>query len=126
MPVISVSLPSEDLDAFDDLVEHMGYESRSSAVRDALYRFVQDHRLELEDEGHVELVLTLVYAADRGQGEVQDVIHEHQGLVRSALHEHLDGRCVDLLVLRGDAPAVHEVVDELSRIRDVRVRASTL
>lgn len=127
MPVISVSLPSDDLDAFDGLVEHMDYESRSDAVRDALYNWVQEHRLALDDgEGTVGLVVTLVYAADRGQREVQQVIHERGDLVRTALHQHLDDRCVDLLVLQGDGEEVHAVLDELTRIRDVRARTTPL
>lgn len=128
MPVISVSLPGEDLETFDRLVDHMGYESRSSAVRDALYHFVQAHRLGLEDgeEGEVGLALTLVYAADRGQSEVQSLVHDEEEIVRTVLHQHLDDRCVDLLVLQGPGARVHELLDQLTAIRDVRVNVSPL
>lgn len=126
MPVISVSLGNEDLESFDRLVDHMGYESRSSAVRDALYHFVQEHRLGLDEESDVGLVLTLVYAADRGQQEVQEVIHDLGDLVRTALHQHLDERCVDLLVLQGPGQELHDALDRLGSVRDVRVDVTTL
>lgn len=125
MPVISVSLPSEDLDAFDDLVEHMGYESRSSAVRDALYNWVAQHRLDLEGD-EIGLVLTLVYAADHGQARVQEIVHEEEHLVQTSLHQHVGQTCVDLVVLHGDGDEVHRVLDQLTSIRDVRVNATPL
>lgn len=125
MPVISVSLPSEDLDRFDDLVDHMGYESRSSAIRDALYSYVAQHRLDLEGE-EVGVVLTLVYAADRGQAAVQEIVHEEGHLVQTSLHQHVGDRCVDLVVLHGAGDDVHDVLDRLTSIRDVRVNATPL
>lgn len=125
MVVISVSLSGEELARFDDLVDHMGYESRSSAVRDALYHFVREHRLEVTDQP-VDVVLTLVYKAEDGQAGVRATVHEHEDLVRTDLHQHLGERCVDLLVLRGEGSRVHDLLDELSALDDVRATLTPL
>lgn len=125
MVVISVSLSGEELARFDDLVDHMGYESRSSAVRDALYHFVREHRLEVTDEP-VDVVLTLVSKAGDGQADVRATVHEHEDLVRTDLHQHLGDRCVDLLVLRGAGSRVHDLLDELSALDDVRATLTPL
>lgn len=124
MVVISVSLSGEELAEFDNLVEHFNYESRSSAIRDALYTFIAQHRLEFQDQ--MTLVLTLVYAADTGQDEVREIMHEEGPLVRTALHQHVGDRCVDLLVLSGQGERVHEVLDRLTAIDDVRVNVTPL
>lgn len=124
MVVISVSLSGDELERFDRLVDHLGYDSRSSAVRDALYQFVSDHRMAFE--GHLDLVLTLVYDADRGLEEVDDVVHDHAELIRTSTHHHLDERCVDVLVVHGGGEAVHELLDDLTQIRDVRVNVTSL
>lgn len=124
MVVISVSMSGEELDAFDELVEHMGYESRSGAVRDALYNFISQHRLELEEEA--TLVLTLTYRADGGPERVQEAVHDQGDLVRLSLHQHIDDRCLDLVVLNGDGERVHEALDRLMSLRDVRVSVNTL
>lgn len=125
MVVISVSLSGDELETFDELVEHMGYDSRSSAVRDALYHYVREHRLAIE-EGPVDVVLTLVYGAQDSQREVRSTVHEHEDIVRTDLHQHLGERCLDLLVLRGSGPEVHELVDELSSLEPVRVTLTPL
>lgn len=124
MVVISVSLSGQELAAFDDLVEHMNYDSRSSAIRDALYSFITEHRLDFQ--GETALVLTLVYAADTGQHEVQEVLHDEGELVQTALHHHVGDRCVDLLVLSGPGPRVHNVLDRITSVKDVRVNATPL
>lgn len=124
MVVISVSLSGDELERFDRLVEHFGYDSRSSAVRDALYHFIADHRMEFG--GHVDLVLTLVYAADKGQEQVNDTIHHHEDLIRTSTHHHLDDRCVDVLVVHGEGDSVHGLLDRLTQIDDVRVNVTSL
>lgn len=124
MVVISVSLSGEELDRFDRLVDHLGYDSRSSAVRDALYQFVSDHRMDFE--GHLDLVLTLVYDADGGQDHVNETIHDHEAQIRTSTHHHLDDRCVDVLVVHGGGDQVHELLDQLTQIRDVRVNVTSL
>lgn len=124
MVVISVSLSGDELADFDRLVEHFGYDSRSSAVRDALYHFIRQHRLNWE--GHVDAVLTLVYAAGTGQDEVHTVTHEHDDLIRTMTHHHLDDRCVDVLVVHGPGEAVHGLMDRLTKVTDVRVSVAAL
>lgn len=123
MVVISVSLSGDELERFDKLVEHFGYDSRSSAIRDALYHFVARHRMDFE--GHVDLVLTLVYAADGGQDAVHQVTHAHEDLIRTSLHNHIDERCVDTLIVHGDGQEVHALLDELTQIDDVRVNVTS-
>lgn len=125
MVVISVSLSGKELADFDALVEHFGYGSRSRAVRDALYHFISQHRMKF-NKGDLSLVLTLVYAADHGSDRLNDVIHAHQPLIRTSLHNHLGTQCVDVLVTHGNADALHGLLDELSRVKEVRVSVTAL
>lgn len=122
MVVISVSMSSEELAEFDNLVEHFNYDSRSGAIRDALYTFIAQHRIEFQDQA--TLILTLVYPTERGQEKVHQVVHENEDLVDLTLHRHFGERCVDLVVLSGQGDRVHEVLDELSTLKEVRVTVS--
>lgn len=122
MVVISVSLSGKELHEFDRLVEHFKYDSRSSAVRDALYAFIAQHRLEFQ--GEVDLVMTLVYATDAHREDVHHITEEASDLIRTTVHNHLGERCVDVLVLRGDGARIHALVDQLTRFKDVRVNAT--
>lgn len=124
MPVISISLSGPELDEFDKLVEHFKYDSRSSAIRDALHHFIASHRLEFEKEA--SQVFTLVYPSDKRQEEVHEIIHEETGLIRTSLHNHLGPKCVDVLVVHGPGERVHQLLDRLTRVKDLRVGVAPL
>lgn len=124
MVVISVSLTSEELHRFDAVVDHVGYDSRSSAIRDALHHFVAEHRLEFKEA--MDVVLTLVYDAGGRQDHVHDIIHDHQDVIQTSLHNHRGARCLDVLVVHGDGEEIHVLVDKLTRIKDVRVSINSL
>lgn len=124
MVVISVSLSGRELKDFDRLVKHFGYESRSGAVRDALYHFIAQHRLEFEAEG--TLVFTLIYDAAAGTERVHEVIHENTDLIRTSIHNHMGDRCVDVLVVTGPGERVHALLDKFTSLKDIRVNAHPL
>lgn len=124
MTVISVSLSGELLADFDKLVKHFGYDNRSSAVRDALYQYVAQHRLEFGE--HADLVFTLVYDPRKRQEEVHELVHAHTELVRTSLHNHMGEKCVDVLLVQGPGEAVHKLLDRLTALRDVRVNVTPL
>lgn len=118
--VISISLSGKELADFDHLVEHHGYDSRSSAVRDALHKYVSEHRLEFS-EGEMDVVITLAYPEKGPQEKVRDVVHEHDEMVVTNFHHHAGPTCVDVLVAHGMGPQIHALVDALASLRDVRV-----
>lgn len=124
MVVISVSLSGEELAEFDKLVAHFGYDSRSGAVRDALYHFIARHRLDLAEEADV--VLTLVYEAEKHQDELHGITHANADLIRTSLHSHMGKRCVDFLVAHGTGRRIHDLLDQFTRIKDVRVTITPL
>lgn len=125
MVVISVSLSGTELKDFDQLVDHFKYDNRSSAVRDALYHFIASHRLEFSKEP-MSLVFTLIYDPKKHMDEVHQLIHEHGDLVKTSLHNHMGKQCVDVLVVHGKGDQVHELLDALTRVKDVRVNVTPL
>ena len=124
MPVISISLSGAELEEFDRLVQHFKYDSRSSAIRDALHHFAASHRLEFEREA--TQVFTLIYPSDKRQDDVHEIIHEETGLIRTSLHNHFGEKCVDILVVHGPGERVHGLLDRLTRVKDVRVSVAPL
>lgn len=122
--VISVSLSGAELGEFDELVKHFGYDSRSSAVRDALYHFIAQHRIEFQETASV--VLTLIYDPSKRQDDVHELLHHEARLIRTSLHQHMGERCIDVLVVHGPGDQVHGLLDRLTTIKDVRVNVSPL
>lgn len=120
MVVISISLSGKELADFDHLVEHHGYDSRSSGVRDALHKYVAQHRFEFS-EGEMDVVITMAYPDSGPQEKVRDIVHQHDDLVVTNFHHHAGPTCVDVLVVHGLGPQIHALGDSLSALPDVRV-----
>ncbi|MFQ5837838.1 MAG: CopG family ribbon-helix-helix protein [Thermoplasmata archaeon] len=120
MSVISVSLPAEQLRELDQVVEEMGYSSRSDSLRDAIHQFLQQHRW-IHTAGHSRHFLMSVLYDEGRKDSVSDVFHRHRNIIHSSAHTHFDGKCVDQLVLLGHGTAVADLLKELAGLRDVRV-----
>jgi CopG family transcriptional regulator, nickel-responsive regulator len=119
---VGISLPDDLLRRFDRRIAVHGYTNRSEAIRDMIReRLVADEWSDDSDE--VAGTFTLVY--DHHQGELVSRIlgiqHDHENAVVSTLHVHLDhDNCLEVLVLRGPAPRLRALTDELRALRGVK------
>ena len=117
-----VSMDSDLLASFDELIEDKGYQNRSEAIRD----LVRDNLVQLEwqkqDEQTVATV-TLVYSHDVRElaDKLLDLQHDTHALIVSSLHVHLDEHnCLEVLVQRGRAGEVAPVAEKLISTKGVR------
>lgn len=110
------------LDEFDAAVKEEGYQNRSEAIRD----LVRAHLVEREwERGDQEVVgtVTLVYDHHaKGLGELLvDIQHDHESMVISTLHVHLDrDNCLEVLVVRGKAGPVRSLAERLISVKGVK------
>ena len=121
MVVISVSLSGSELKQFDSIVEKMGFSSRSDAVREAFQSFISENRWRGEPEGSISLLVSLIYE-DCKAHKVLDIVHDHSETIHSSSHTHIDHKCVDQLVLKGDSERLKEFLSMIARVKDVRVK----
>jgi len=117
-----VAVNEKILADFDRAIAEQGYENRSEAIRD----LIRAHLVEREwDKGDEEVVgtVTLVYDHHgRGLGEyLTDIQHDHQPLVVSTVHVHLDhDNCLEVLVVRGKSRDVRMLADRLTSVKGVK------
>ncbi len=122
MERISITLPGELAQAFSDQCDKKGYTNRSEAIRD----LIRDSLVQEEwctPGAHVAATLTLVYDHHtRLLGKkLTDVQHEHEELIVSTLHVHLDHHnCLEVIVLRGEAGKVQRLAEKLRTFRGVK------
>ena len=98
------------------------YDNRSEAVRDLARRGLRQARLDDGVAG--TCVATLSYVFNHHTRELAkrltDVHHAHHELHVATLHVHLDHEsCLELAVLRGDAPMVREFATSVIAERGV-------
>src|SRR5579864_9034364 len=119
---IGVAIDSELLDQFDQLISKRGYTNRSEAFRDLIRDELVQKAAESPDSSVVGTV-TLVYDhhVRMLSDKLIDLQHEHYRAILSTLHVHLDhDNCLEVLVVRGRAAAVHKIADALISTKGVK------
>lgn len=104
-------------------VDALGYGNRSEAFRDLLRAGLRQMAEERAQEG--PCVATLAYVYDHARRDLSrrltDSFHDHHELSVATLHVHLDhDRCMEVTVLRGEAPAVRDFAGSVIAERGVR------
>jgi len=118
---IGVSLEPELLNKFDSMIEKKGYTTRSEAIRDLIRRALNEDGWKHEG---LEIIGTITLAYDHHSGGVReklmDIQHDHFSRITSTLHIHLDeDKCLEVLLVRGQAEDVKKLADELISLRGV-------
>jgi CopG family transcriptional regulator, nickel-responsive regulator len=122
MQRVTITLDDDLAGGIDRLMVARGYQSRSEAVRD-----LARHGLNLaaEDRGvSGDCVAALVYVYEHESRDLAkrltSIYHDHHDLTVASLHVHLDhDSCLEVSVLRGDAPAVRHVGEHVIAERGV-------
>ncbi|MBN2563986.1 MAG: nickel-responsive transcriptional regulator NikR [Phycisphaerae bacterium] len=118
----SLSMPGELVTQLDGMVKAKGYASRSHAVADMVRAHLVEHHAQA---GSREIAGTITLVYDHHKRNVQalltDIQHDHQKLIISTMHVHLDHHnCMEVLAVRGRADAVKHVADQLIAARGVK------
>lgn len=120
---LGVTLPSTLLIELDEIVNEVGYSSRSKAIQDCVKSFVTEHKWLKSEKGEKTGVIILVYDHEsRGvEDYLTDTEHEHSSVICSSTHIHLSKRdCLETIVVRGDAARIRELAEKLRARRGVK------
>lgn len=119
----TISLDDDLATDFDQLIEAIGYENRSEAVRDLIRQALEKSRQESAQAKHSIGVVSYVYnhhekvMADR----VTSTHHDHHDLVISTMHAHLDhDNCLEAVFLRGLTTEVRHFAGHLTAMSGIR------
>lgn len=118
----SLSMPANLVRQLDAMVKAKGYANRSQAVADLVRAGLVEHHAEFGDS-EIAGTITIVYDHHRPhvQALLTDIQHDHQPLIISTLHVHLDHHnCMEVLAVRGRADDVKKVADQLIAARGVK------
>ncbi len=119
-----ISMPSDLLEAFDELIAEQGYPNRSEAIRDIVRNYLIEREWEAP-EGEVVGTITIVYD-HHTRGLESRLIqfqhdHEHIGHICCTTHVHLDhDNCVEVMVVQGKAEDVRRLADSIISTRGVK------
>jgi CopG family nickel-responsive transcriptional regulator len=118
--IISISLTDEQQREFERVRRDGGFSGRSETVRAGLRLLSQEQEARRALRGTVSCLLAITLDEERSD-ELAHVLHEHRAAIRTQLHDHLpEHRCVELLVLRGDAREIARLSKACEICRGVR------
>ena len=126
---IGVTFPPELLKDFDEIINKMGYESRSKAIQDAVRLYVSERKWIKEENTMQTGVILMVYDHDaKGlESELTETQHEHSSIITSTLHIHISERdCLEAIAVKGRASEIRHLSDELTTRRGVKILKTTI
>jgi len=117
-----VSMEQNLLKDFDELLERIGYTSRSEAVRDLIREKLVEKEWQ-DTNREVVGIITIVYShATRELSENLTAIqHHYYKQIISTMHIHLDhDNCLEVLIVRGKSVKIKEIAERLISTRGVK------
>jgi len=122
---VGVTFPPELLKDFDEIIQKMGYASRSKAIQDAVSLFVSEKKWLQEDKDSPQTgILLMVYDHEaRGlEADLTEAQHHHSSLIFSTMHIHISERdCLEAIAVRGKASEIRRLSNELAIKRGVKI-----
>jgi CopG family nickel-responsive transcriptional regulator len=121
---VGVTFPPDLLKEFDEIINKMGYESRSKAIQDAVRLYVSEKKWLREEEAYQIGVLLMVYDHEvKGlESELTETQHHHVQLISSTMHIHLGERdCLEAIAVKGKASEIRQLSHELTTKRGVKI-----
>ncbi|MDH5780353.1 MAG: nickel-responsive transcriptional regulator NikR [Candidatus Bathyarchaeota archaeon] len=120
---VGVTFPPGLLKELDEMLEEMGYESRSKAVQDSVRTLVSEHKWLRKQKGTKVGVLVMLYDHEvKGLDEALiDAQHEHADVIYSSMHIHLSEReCLETIAVKGEVEEIRRLVQVIKTKRGVK------
>ena len=107
--IISISLNRDMIKELDTLQKSLGFTGRSEIVRAGIRTFVQEEKQKQGMKGDKNAILMVVHD-DEFDDQVAGIKHDYEDLIKTHLHNKIDGdRCIELFLLDGDAKRIEAV-----------------
>lgn len=126
---ISMSLPDDLLNDFDDTAKKKGYLKRSEAIRDALRNFILESKWATDENAVLTGTISLVYDHEVRSlvDKLIDIQHDSGVLIKASLHLHLDEHnCMEIIAMEGKAKELKRVSETMLSRRGVKILKMTI
>lgn len=116
-----VSLEGALLDNFDRLIKKRKYTNRSEAIRDLIRQELL--KKDLEEDRDVAGAITFIYDHHQRDllNKIIDVQHDHQDIIQSSQHIHLDHHnCLEIVAVKGKSSDISKLADNIKSLKGVK------
>ena len=107
--IVSISLNRDMIKELDVLQKKLGFTGRSEIIRACIRMFVQEEKQKQGMKGDKNAILMVMHD-DKFDDQVAGIKHDYEDLIKTHLHNKIDGeRCVELFLLDGNAARIEMV-----------------
>lgn len=118
LEILSISIDNEALKRLNEIQKMLGFKSRSKMLRNAILGMAKEYEVLETLKGRVESVFVMTYS-DSKKNNVSDILHEFEDAIKTELHQHNSGTCIDVLNINADAKTVRKIFSALKRSKSV-------
>ena len=121
---VGVTFPPELLKEFDEIINKIGYKSRSKAIQDAVRLYISEKKWLKEENTNQRGILVMVYDHDtKGlERNLTETQHHHSSLISSTMHIHItDQDCLEAIAVKGRASEIRHLSNELTAKKGVKI-----
>ncbi|WXG47058.1 MAG: nickel-responsive transcriptional regulator NikR [Candidatus Atabeyarchaeum deiterrae] len=126
---VSMSLPNDLLEDFDETAKKKGYFKRSEAIRDALRNFILESKWATDENSILAGTISMVYDHEVRSlvDKLIDLQHDSGVLIKASLHLHLDEHnCMEILALEGKAKELKRLSESMISKKGVKTLKLTI
>ena len=119
LEILSISIDDALLKQLNDVQRKLGFKSRSKMLRNAILGMMKDYEVLDSLKGDTEAIFVLTYPENE-KNHVSDVLHKFEKAIKTELHQHNSGMCIDILNINTDAKEIREIFGALKKNKSVR------
>lgn len=118
LEILSISIDDNTLKQLKEIQKSLGFKSRSKMLRSAIFSMVKDYEVLDSLKGNIESVFILTYPESE-KNNVSDILHKFEDDIKTELHQHNSGTCIDVLNINADAKKVREMFGVLKKSKSI-------
>jgi len=117
-----VSMESNLLKKYDNIIKKEGYTNRSEAIRDLIRRELIKEKIKNPNEETMG-TLTMIYDHHIGSltDKLLDLQHDHTKEILVTTHVHIDHHnCLEILVIKGKSGNIQKLADNIKSLKGIK------
>jgi metal-responsive CopG/Arc/MetJ family transcriptional regulator len=118
MAILSISIDGETLRRLNAIQHVLGFKSRSKLLRNAVLGVLNEYETLESLRGNVQSVFVLTYKKNE-KGHVFELLHKFEDSIRTELHQHSGGTCIDVLGVNASAEGTRKLFGALKKCKCV-------
>jgi metal-responsive CopG/Arc/MetJ family transcriptional regulator len=118
LEILSISIDNDALKRLNEIQKMLGFKSRSKMFRNAILGMTKEYEVLDALKGNAESIFVMTYS-DSKKNNVSDILHKFEDAIKTELHQHNSGTCIDVLNINTDATTMRKIFSALKRSKSV-------